>query len=106
MNDYIPRYIKNFVKTDLNHKMVFIGGPRQVGKTTFSLQFLDKPAEKHPAYLNWDNIMIRSSLLKGEIPPKQKLIIFDEIHKFTNWRGLIKGLYYTHKSDISFIITG
>ena len=32
MNDYIPRYIKNFVKTDLKHKMVFIGGPRQVVK--------------------------------------------------------------------------
>lgn len=33
-----------------------VGGPRQVGKTTFALGFLGKDAdEKHPAYLNWDH---------------------------------------------------
>ncbi|MBN2532390.1 MAG: ATP-binding protein [Spirochaetales bacterium] len=106
MDSYIPRYIEQFVRNDLKKKMVFIGGPRQVGKTTFSLHFLDKPTEKHPAYINWDNVIMRDSLLRGEIPSNQKLLIFDEIHKFINWRGLIKGFYDTHKSDISFLITG
>lgn len=100
------RYLKNPVAKDLKDKMVFIGGPRQVGKTTFALTFLPEPTEKHPAYLNWDNITTRSSLLKGELPAKEKCIVLDEIHKFARWRNLIKGFYDTNKSERSFIITG
>ncbi|RLC25705.1 MAG: ATP-binding protein [Deltaproteobacteria bacterium] len=86
--------------------MVFIGGPRQVGKTTFALSFLPEPSEKHPAYLNWDHVPVRSALLKGELPSRQKVIVLDEIHKFSRWRSLVKGFYDTCKSDVSFIITG
>lgn len=100
------RYIKNHIANDLKDRMVFIGGPRQVGKTTLSLTFLQNPVESHPAYLNWDNLSIRSSLLKGELPPNEKQIIIDEIHKFARWRNLVKGFYDTNKSEISFIITG
>ena len=64
------RYLKCPVAEDLNDRMVFIGGPRQVGKTTFALTFLPEPTEKHPAYLNWDNVSTRSSLLKGELPAR------------------------------------
>ena len=104
--DIRQRYIKNHIANDLKNRMVFIGGPRQVGKTTLSLTFLQKPVESHPAYLNWDNISIRSSLLKGELPPNEKQIVIDEIHKFARWRNLIKGFYDTNKSEVSFIITG
>jgi predicted AAA+ superfamily ATPase len=83
--------------------MVFVGGPRQVGKTTFALTYLPEPGEKHPAYLNWDNISIRSQLLKGELPPNEKIIDFDEIHKFARWRNLAKDFYDTKKSEISFL---
>jgi hypothetical protein len=100
------RYLKNPVTKDLKDRMVFIGGPRQVGKTTFALTFLSEPSEKHPAYLNWDNITTRSSLLKGELPAKEKCIVLDEIHKFARWRNLVKGFYDTNKSERSFIITG
>jgi len=100
------RYLKNTVAKDLKDRMVFIGGPRQVGKTIFALTFLSEPTEKHPAYLNWDNIATRSSLLKGELPAKEKCIVLDEIHKFTRWRNLVKGFYDTNKSEKSFIITG
>ena len=100
------RYIKDLVAEDLSSKMVFIGGPRQVGKTTFALTFLPEPSEKHPAYINWDDISIRSAILKGELPAKQKYIVLDEIHKFARWRNLVKGFYDTKKSEISFIITG
>jgi predicted AAA+ superfamily ATPase len=100
------RYLKNPVTKDLKDRMVFIGGPRQVGKTTFALTFLSEPIEKHPAYLNWDNITTRSSLLKGELPGKEKSIVLDEIHKFARWRNLVKGFYDTNKSERSFIITG
>lgn len=100
------RYLREPVRRDLREKMVFIGGPRQVGKTTFALGFLPSPSESHPAYLNWDNPKMRSSIMKGELPPGEKLVVLDEIHKFARWRNLVKGLYDTHKSAVSFLITG
>ncbi|MBW2661643.1 MAG: ATP-binding protein [Deltaproteobacteria bacterium] len=106
MNKIYKRYIKIPVEHDLKSKMVFVGGPRQVGKTTFALTFLPKPSEKHPAYLNWDNAIARSALLKGELPSGENCIVLDEIHKFARWRNLVKGFYDTNKSETSFIITG
>ena len=87
--------------------MVFIGGPRQVGKTTLSLQFFKtNKSEKNEGYLNWDNSLDRSRILKDQLPLSEVIIVFDEIHKFRNWRGLIKGLYDKYKSTNRFIITG
>ena len=97
MKKIYERYIKDPVREDLNNRMVFIGGPRQVGKTTFALTFLAEPSEKHPAYLNWDNVLTRSSLLRGELPPNESIIVLDEIHKFARWRNLVKGFYDTKK---------
>ncbi len=106
MKNIRERYIKNPVKEDLKRAMIFIGGPRQVGKTTFALTFLPDPVEKSPAYLNWDDTLTRSALLKGELPPNESCIVLDEIHKYAKWRGMVKGFYDTNKSNISFIITG
>jgi hypothetical protein len=100
------RYLKKAVGEDIKDRMVFVGGPRQVGKTTFALSFLSKAEETHPGYLNWDNVSTRASLLKGELPPKEKLLVLDEIHKVARWRNLIKGFYDTNKSYRSFLITG
>jgi predicted AAA+ superfamily ATPase len=100
------RYLKSLVAEDLPRKMVFVGGPRQVGKTTFALGFLDKGSEKHPGYLSWDNLVSRGGLLRGELPSNQRLVVLDEIHKFAQWRNLLKGFYDTHKSAVSFLITG
>lgn len=106
MEKIYKRYINDSVDEDLKDKMVFVGGPRQVGKTTFALTFLSEPSEKHPAYLNWDEILTRSSLLRGELPPNEAIIVLDEIHKYARWRNLVKGFYDTKKSDVSFLITG
>jgi predicted AAA+ superfamily ATPase len=46
------RYLKKFIESDLNNKMVFIGGPRQVGKTTLGLSFLPSMNKTDSAYLN------------------------------------------------------
>jgi len=100
------RYIKRPAEEDLKTRMIFVGGPRQVGKTTFALSFLSAPSEKHPAYLNWDDIHARPSLMRGELPSNQPVIILDEIHKYARWKNLIKGFYDTQKSDTAFIITG
>ena len=106
MKEIRDRYLKGTVKEDLSERMVFVGGPRQVGKTTFALTFLTDPLETHPAYLNWDDISTRSNLLKGQLPSNQKVIVLDEIHKFARWRNLVKGFYDTKKSTTSMIITG
>ena len=87
--------------------MVFVGGPRQVGKTTFALSLLAGGSdESSPAYLNWDDLGHREAILAARLPAGQPRIIFDEIHKYAAWRGLIKGLYDTHRSSISFLVTG
>ncbi len=42
-NDIVikERYITEDILNDLKEKMVFVGGPRQVGKTTMSLYIAD-----------------------------------------------------------------
>ena len=104
----VKRYLQDAVKADLKNRMVFVGGPRQVGKTTLALQCLQRKNAKasHPAYLNWDSLADRKRILDGHLPSKQALVILDEIHKFGGWRNLVKGYYDKHKSKISFLVTG
>jgi predicted AAA+ superfamily ATPase len=102
-----PRYLRECVEADLAEKMVFVGGPRQVGKTTFALSLLgDDQDESSPAYLSWDVLADREEILAARIPGGQKRVVFDEIHKYARWRNLIKGLYDKNRSSISFIVTG
>jgi len=100
------RYIKGSVERDLSEKMVFVGGPRQVGKTTLALSYLVEGGEAHPAYLNWDDLATRRTILEGALPANQELLIFDEIHKYKDWRNLIKGFYDKNKSTRRFLVTG
>jgi len=100
------RYLTPLVQEDLPEKMVFLGGPRQVGKTTFSLSLLGAGDRHHPAYLNWDVFADRQIILNSQLPAKQKLIVFDEIHKYTRWRNLVKGFYDKRAEGSQFLITG
>jgi len=101
------RYLKNQIEADIADKMVFIGGPRQVGKTTLAISLLGPGHdESSPAYLNWDVLVDRQEVLSERLPPNQTRIIFDEIHKYARWRNLMKGLFDKNKSTVSFIVTG
>lgn len=103
----MERYLKAAIAQDLQEKMVFLGGPRQVGKTTLALSLLGNgESEEHPAYMSWDDLVTRKSLLRGALPPNQRLIVLDEIHKYKGWRGLVKGFYDINKSSRRFLITG
>lgn len=106
MSKILTRYLASGLLEDLQSKMVFLGGPRQVGKTTLAQAFLKNYYDGHPAYLNWDFEEHRDKIRGREWPKSEKLIIFDEIHKFKNWRNLVKGFYDTLKSSHSFLVTG
>ncbi|MCD6486825.1 MAG: ATP-binding protein [Syntrophobacterales bacterium] len=99
----IPRYLTEPIRQDLKEKMVFISGPRQVGKTTLAKTFLEK--EEH-RYYNWDNRADRKKILAAQWPAVNSVIVFDELHKYKNWKGWIKGEYDSHGARIRFIITG
>ncbi len=102
----MKRYLEDVIAEDLEEKMVFLGGPRQVGKTTLALNLLQGGSEKHPAYLSWDVIASQKALLQGALPGDESLVILDEIHKYKGWRNLVKGLYDSTKSSRRFLITG
>lgn len=100
------RYLSPVIEGSLQKKMVFIGGPRQVGKTTLSLQYLNPASVRNPAYLNWDRSTDRSMILRDEIPLNSPVLVFDEIHKYRKWRNLVKGLYDKYKLDHQILVTG
>ena len=96
------RYLKASILLDLRQKMVFIGGPRQVGKTTLARSIIKN---KH-CYFNWDNVEHRHLLMKNQIPLDLGALIFDELHKMVNWRSWIKGFYDTYGDYTKIIVTG
>ena len=96
------RYLKSPISKDILEKMVFVGGPRQVGKTTLARQIIKKKA----SYLNWDNVEHRYFIIKNQLPTYRNELIFDEIHKFVNWRSFIKGFYDTYGDKTKIIVTG
>jgi uncharacterized protein len=104
---HVSRYLERAVREALHKKMVFVAGPRQVGKTTFALGLLGRDAdETHPAYLNWDHPSVPPRLRRGELPGGEPLVLFDEIHKYARWRNLLKGIYDTERSRRRILVTG
>lgn len=102
-----PRYLESAVRDSLKKKMVFVGGPRQVGKTTLALGLLGAGAdETHPAYLNWDHPRAAAAFRRAELPPGEPLVVLDEVHKYARWRNVLKGIYDTEKSRRRILVTG
>ena len=99
------RYIKPYVIQDLQKKMVFIGGPRQVGKTTLAKDILsrDFPTGR---YFNWDYDEDRRDILKKRWSRDNPLLVFDELHKYPRWKTWIKGLFDTFQENHKFLVTG
>ncbi len=98
------RYLAAQVQKDLSTKMVFVGGPRQVGKTTLALHILGD----RPGYLSWDVPEDRHRILKGTLP-RSSLLVLDEVHKYRSWRNYLKGLYDSQvrsRSRRQILVTG
>jgi len=99
------RYLTKYVLEDLTDKMVFIGGPRLVGKTTLAQDLVSNHFQ-HSGYYNWDNRQDRRNIMQSNWPGDAELIILDEIHKYKKWKSLVKGEYDKLKDKYSFLITG
>lgn len=114
--DYIPRIVETYAFDEnlIGRHMVFLAGPRQVGKT-----LLAKHRLKHEGcemlYFNWDDIATRQAYFSDsrffESPARatgiqDPLLVFDEIHKRNHWRDILKGIYDLFESEFRFLITG
>ena len=87
-------------------QMAFVAGPRQVGKTTSCTSFAGKQI-----YFNWDNEDDQQLILKGPAAITDKIgagktrtIIFDELHKYPNWKNFLKGFYDTYARDMFRVV--
>ncbi len=96
------RYLDSYIAEDLDRRMVFVAGPRQVGKTTLALQFLVEDGK----YVNWDRREDRRALLAAQWPVAPATIVLDELHKYRVWKRWLKGEYDKHRGKHRFLVTG
>ncbi len=96
------RTIQPFIEKDLARKMVFLAGPRQVGKTHLGLALQKKLGGK---YYNWDLAEDRQLILeKGFL--EDRLVILDELHKYDQWKNFLKGVYDKYHESLRMLVTG
>jgi predicted AAA+ superfamily ATPase len=97
-----------------HQQMVLVSGPRQVGKTTLARSI---QSAKDTHYLNWDDFNDRELLLQGGTAIAQQvgldhlraetvLLVFDKIHKFSQWKQLLKGFYDHYAGQCHILVTG
>ena len=99
----MKRYLDERVQADLTHKMVFLTGPRQVGKTTLSRQLI---AQQSGQYLNYDIPADRALLLHQRWSTGAPALVLDEIHKMPNLKAWLKGVYDGKPATQQLLVTG
>ncbi len=102
----IERYLEKIIKEDLKEKMVFVSGPRQVGKTTMAVHLAEDVYPGSYVYLNWDNAGDRRQMINGLWQADKKLFVLDEVHKYRKWKNYLKGEYDKHKGSFNILVTG
>ena len=107
-----PRIYKTMADSHLKsyRQMVFLSGPRQVGKTTIG-ESLGK------LYLSWDDSAARRIIQEGQravfdkyglgkATEQDATVVFDEIHKYSRWKQFIKGFYDLYGKQLRIVATG
>ena len=105
-------YYKIWKTLAADKSMIFLAGPRQAGKTT--LAKIIAGSFTNTLYFNWDIPEHRALLLKDPAffttlkrrdssPP---FVIFDEIHKYRDWKNYLKGVYDQYCPEYRFLVTG
>ena len=109
---YIDFIEQHFQK---HSQMLFLVGARQVGKTTVSKLIMDN--YKESLYLNWDVVKDRQLILTGQdfienilpsnvLRDQKPIIVFDEIHKYKDWKNYLKGFFDLYKDIFNIVVTG
>ena len=87
--------------------MVFIGGPRQSGKTTLAEHLCkQKGVEVDKWYFNWDAAEDRENIMRERFPAGAGPLVLDEIHKYSRWRQVVKGLFDKRGDELQILVTG
>ncbi len=106
----------------LHNRMSFICGPRQIGKTTLVRRHLEQIGQSGN-YHNWDSLTLKQNFASNPLffienisqPLKagthlpaedREWVVLDEIHKYPQWKNILKGYYDEWKDCIHFVITG
>jgi predicted AAA+ superfamily ATPase len=99
-----PRHLQPVIEEDLEDKMVFLAGPRQVGKTTLARRILRDAGRG--VYLSWDHRDDRAEIREARWPDGKALVVLDELHKWRTWKRWIKGEVDKHGDRLRFLVTG
>lgn len=97
-------------------QMVFLSGPRQVGKTTLCDVF-------RTVSLNWDSEEGREIILRGAravaeaagvpmagakalVGASRPVVALDELHHYPQWKRFLKGFFDTYWKQVRILVTG
>ena len=91
-------------------QMVLLSGPRQVGKTTLGETLSG-------ICLNWDDDDVKRTIMSGQsetvkryglagMSETDKVVVFDEIHKYARWKQFLKGFYDVYGRNVRIVATG
>ena len=107
-----PRLYRTMTDSHLNsyRQMVFLSGPRQVGKTT-----IGESLGEH--YLSWDDSDAKRIIQEGQravfdkyglgkAAEQDMTVVFDEIHKYSRWKQFLKGFYELYGKQLRIVATG
>ncbi|HLE12133.1 MAG: ATPase [Bdellovibrionales bacterium RIFOXYD12_FULL_39_22] len=97
----MKRYLAIPILKDLPNKIVLLSGPRQSGKTTLS-----KMLFTNYEYLNYDHGHHRTRIEKKDWDRKTPLVILDELHKMSQWKRWLKGIFDVEGIPPSLLVTG
>lgn len=105
-------YTKIWRELASDKSMIFLSGPRQAGKTTLARMIAASFANS--LYFNWDIPRQRTLLIDDPTffenverrDATTPLIIFDEIHKYRDWKNYLKGVYDGFHDRFQFLVSG
>jgi len=105
-------YQKTWDELSSEKNMILLTGPRQAGKTTLAKTFTQQRVNH--SYMSWDISADRVRFLENpqfftEISRKDSsipLIVFDELHKYKDWKNYLKGIYDEFHEEYQFLVSG